>query len=94
MKSNKDERTHERKPLNSSIEFRTVEDASLSQKTATSFNIGNGGIGLVLDQLLVKGKVLQLFIPVGEGVTAPVYAEIMWSDRCEGGCEAGLRFIM
>ncbi|KWT78151.1 PilZ domain-containing protein [Candidatus Magnetominusculus xianensis] len=93
MKSDIDDRTYDRKAYNNTVEFRTLDDACLTQKTAASFNIGSGGIGLVLDQLLVKGKVVQLFIHVRDGVTVPVYAEIVWSKSCEGGYEAGLRFF-
>ena len=61
---------------------------------AQSVDISSGGVGIVVSQPLRKGDVVKIDYPVnGDGVTLPVFSEVIWC-RTENGCSrVGLRFL-
>jgi hypothetical protein len=60
----------------------------------TGIDISVGGMGIITDQPLEKGRVLKLLLPLsGEEITVPVFSVVKWTERNEGKLMAGVQFL-
>jgi len=92
-------RTHPRRPLEKLLTLeRWNPDSELKVNEtfqAHGIDISSGGLGLMASQALQVGEVVRLEISInGNGVTLPVYSEVVWSRVSNDGARAGLRFLM
>jgi len=58
-------------------------------------DISSGGIGIAVFHTLQVGEVVKAEYPLnGDGVTLPIYTEVIWCSADNGSSRAGLRFLM
>lgn len=71
------------------------EHVTNSHVEVQAVDISPGGIGIATTQELQVGEVVRIqYALASDGVTLPIYSEVMWSAAENGSPRAGLRFLM
>jgi len=71
------------------------EQVTNSNFEVEAVDISPGGIGIATTQKLHVGEVVRIeYALASDGVTLPIYSEVMWSTAENGRPRAGLRFLM
>jgi hypothetical protein len=98
MEKKTDKRSISRVPIHQSVRF-DIADGDSGHfenvvKEGIGLDISSGGIGLTTADPIEVGRVVKLLFPVAVfNASLPIYAEVMWSARVDGGERIGLRFL-
>jgi len=58
------------------------------------FDISSGGIGILATHELHIGEVVKVDYTLNDGITLPIYSEVIWCELNEGRSRIGMRFLM
>jgi hypothetical protein len=91
-------RLHPRKKINNRIGFDLAEEKKGNFERISSQGVGidicPGGMGMITDQTLEKGRILKLLLPLFNGeVNVPVFSIIRWTEKKEDEVRVGVQFL-
>jgi hypothetical protein len=68
--------------------------SKIIEKKAQGIDISSQGLGILTRSVLKKGDVLKVSLPARtEGISIPVFSEIVWVRRQEKAYRVGLLFL-
>ncbi len=93
-----EQRSVVRKKTRTKLAFETMASTgTFNAAKCTAIDISDGGMKLKAGQLLEKGSIVKLSIPVADPkVTLPIFAEVIWSKNepdSKDSISVGLRFL-
>jgi hypothetical protein len=93
-----EKRLHPRKQLCDRIglDLAREEEGNLIRisTAGTGIDVSLGGMGIITDQALEKGRILKLLLPLfGDKIPVPVFSVIKWTERKDGSLRAGVQFL-